>query len=91
MKNSKEEPKPIHKFNNGRGATLCDKCFVIISEELTKELYCEKCKPQQERMYNEEEVKDIVEQTIEKFYKHRYSDKTKAEMKELWFEQFKKK
>jgi len=46
---------------------------------------------QQERMYSEEEVKDIVEQTIEKFYKHRYSDKTKSEMKELWFEQFKKK
>jgi hypothetical protein len=46
---------------------------------------------QQERSYSEEEVKDIVEQTIEKFYKHRYSDKTKSEMKELWFEQFKKK
>ncbi len=44
-----------------------------------------------ERMYSEEEVKDIVEQTIEKFYKHTYADKTKAEMKELWFEQFKKK
>jgi hypothetical protein len=46
---------------------------------------------QQERMYSEEEMKNIVEQTIEKFYKHRYSDKTKEEMKELWFEQFKKK
>jgi hypothetical protein len=44
-----------------------------------------------ERMYSEEEVKDIIEQTIEKFYKHTYADKTKAEMKELWFEQFKKK
>ena len=46
---------------------------------------------QAERMYSEEEVKDIVEQTIEKFYKHTYADKTKAEMKELWLEQFKKK
>jgi hypothetical protein len=45
---------------------------------------------QQERSYSEEEVKDIVEQTIEKFYKHTYSDKTKSEMKELWFENFKK-
>jgi len=41
--------------------------------------------------YSEEEVKDIVNQTIDKFYKHTYSDKTKAEMKVLWFEQFKKK
>jgi hypothetical protein len=46
---------------------------------------------QAERMYSEEEVKDIVEKTIEKFYKHTYADKTKAEMKELWFEQVKKK
>ena len=45
---------------------------------------------QQERMYSEEEVKDIVEKTIEKFYKHFYT-LTKAEMKEQWFEQFKKK
>ena len=43
------------------------------------------------RMYSEAEVRDIVEQTIETFYKHTYADKTKAEMKELWFEQFKKK
>ena len=45
---------------------------------------------QAERMYSEEEVRNIVEQTIEKFYKHRYVE-TKSEMKELWFEQFKKK
>ena len=32
--NAKEEHKPIHKFNNGRGATLCGKCHVIISQEL---------------------------------------------------------
>jgi hypothetical protein len=37
--------KPIHKFNNGRGATLCHSCSVIISEGMTKDLYCEKCKP----------------------------------------------
>lgn len=44
-----------------------------------------------ERSYSEEEVYDIVDKTIEKFYKHIYSDKTKAEMKDIWFEQFKKK
>jgi len=45
---------------------------------------------QKERSYSEEEVKDIVEQTIEKFYKHIYS-LTKVEMKKEWFKQFKKK
>ena len=34
---------PIHKFNNGLGATLCHKCRVIISEGLTKDLYCKNC------------------------------------------------
>ena len=37
--------KPIHKFNNGAGATLCHKCNIIISTELTQDLYCDKCKP----------------------------------------------
>ena len=33
--------KPIHKFNGGRGATLCHKCRVIITEGLTDDIYCE--------------------------------------------------
>jgi hypothetical protein len=44
--------KPIHKFNNSREATLCHKCSVIISIGLTKDLYCDKCKPKQEPNYN---------------------------------------
>jgi hypothetical protein len=36
--------KPIHKLNNGKGATLCHTCSVIISTGLTKELYCNNCK-----------------------------------------------
>ena len=157
--------KPIHKFNNGIGATICNQCSVIITTGLTDDLYCKECKDyrkkllieimkededlglyieqmekeepkqqtleeaaeriyreypnnpldkpdwrynrdvncfkkrkafiagakwQQEISYSEEEVRNIVEQTIEKFYKHRYVE-TKSEMKELWFEQFKKK
>jgi hypothetical protein len=35
-----EVTNPIHKFNNGKGATLCNKCSKIISTGLTKELYC---------------------------------------------------
>ena len=33
--------KPIHKFNNGRGATLCNSCSKIISIGLTDDLYCD--------------------------------------------------
>lgn len=35
--------KPIHKFNNGNGATLCHKCNGIISLGLTDDLYCKPC------------------------------------------------
>ena len=33
--------KPIHKFNGGKGATLCHECRVIIHEGFTDDLYCE--------------------------------------------------
>lgn len=32
--------KPIHKFNNGNGATICHKCSKIISIGMTSDLYC---------------------------------------------------
>jgi len=35
--------KPIHKFNGGVGATLCNNCKKIISEGLTENLLCESC------------------------------------------------
>jgi len=46
-------PKPIIKFNNGYGAILCNKCRVIIKENLTKAefegktdlVWCDKCAP----------------------------------------------
>jgi len=34
--------KPIHKFNNGNGATLCHCCSKIISIGFTDDLYCSK-------------------------------------------------
>ena len=43
----KNRPRPIHKFNGGRGATICNKCRVVIREEFTDELYCETCKPEE--------------------------------------------
>jgi len=41
------KPKPIHKFNNGIGATICHKCSTIISVGHIQDLYCEKCKLEQ--------------------------------------------
>ena len=35
--------KPIHKFNNGNGATICNKCHTIISTGLTNDLLCKDC------------------------------------------------
>jgi hypothetical protein len=42
--------KPIHKFNNGRGATLCNQCSVTITTELTDDLYCKECKDHREKL-----------------------------------------
>jgi hypothetical protein len=42
--------KPIHKFNNGRGATLCNQCSVIITTGLTDDLYCEECKDHRKKL-----------------------------------------
>ena len=42
--------KPIHKFNNGRGATLCHQCSVIITTGLTDDLYCEECKDHRKKL-----------------------------------------
>lgn len=37
--------KPIHKYNNGNGAMICNKCRTIISiGPKTEEVLCEKCK-----------------------------------------------
>ncbi len=43
--------KPIHKFNNGRGATLCNVCSVIISEGMTEATRCENCKGMSKEVY----------------------------------------
>lgn len=35
---------PIHKFNNGNKATICNICRTIISTDFTDDILCEKCK-----------------------------------------------
>jgi len=43
--------KPIHKFNGGIGATLCNNCGRMISEGMIEELYCDNCKTENEARY----------------------------------------
>lgn len=51
LNNKKKCVKPIIKFNGGSGAILCNKCRVIIKDNLTLDefmgktdlLYCNKC------------------------------------------------
>ena len=38
-----QQKTPIHKFNEGIGATLCIECNKIISEGTTEDLYCDEC------------------------------------------------
>ncbi len=35
--------KPIYKLNNGNGATLCNKCKVVIAEGFNDEIMCNVC------------------------------------------------
>lgn len=35
--------EPIHKFNNGNGATLCTKCGAMIAEGFHEVLLCDAC------------------------------------------------
>jgi hypothetical protein len=49
--------KPIHKFNNGNGATLCHQCRTIINTGFTNELFCEKHRYNVENIIPNEEPK----------------------------------
>jgi hypothetical protein len=52
--------EPIHKFNNGDGATLCNICNTIITPFLTDELYCNKHKTM-----NKDEIIAIQKELID--------------------------
>ena len=61
--------KPIHKFNNSNGATVCHLCRTIITAgKLTNYLYCDRCL--KERVKVEEEFN-----AIHKSYKQNTNDK----------------
>ena len=65
--------KPIHKFNNGRGATLCNQCSVIISVGLTDDLYCKDCRKEmlQDIMKNDEDLGLYFEQMEKEVHQNR--------------------
>jgi hypothetical protein len=49
--------KPIHKFNNGNGATLCHQCSATINTGFSNELFCEKHKFNAKNIMPKEEPK----------------------------------
>lgn len=58
--------KAIHKFNGGRGATLCNCCNVIITEGNTDDLLCDKC----ETFTNQRVIEEL----------EKYRDRWKSQM-----------
>jgi hypothetical protein len=87
--------KPIHKFNNGRGATLCNQCSVIITTDLTDDLYCNKCRKEMLQdimkddealgLYFEQMEKEELKQETEnlKNFKKLVSDEISPAMKDF--------
>lgn len=54
--------KPIYKFNNGNGATLCHLCRTIITVgKPTNDLYCNRCLS--ERVKTHKEFINIIKQS----------------------------
>ena len=69
--------KPIHKFNGGNGATLCNACSVIIETGLTDTLMCSSCTADYRVLANTfdsehralQAVKEIAEERINNLLK----------------------
>jgi len=65
--------KPIHKFNGSLGATLCNQCSVIITTDLTDDLYCNKCRKEmlQDIMKDDEALGLYFEQMEKEVHQNR--------------------
>lgn len=68
--------KPIHKFNNGNGATICCQCRATISIGFTDDLYCKECNKHrkellQEIMREDEELGLYVEEMEKEVHQNR--------------------
>jgi hypothetical protein len=69
--------KPIHKWNSGYLATLCNKCSVIITTGHTDDLYCKDCRKEmlQDIMKDDEELglyEKPKQETLEEVFKNTY-------------------
>lgn len=53
--------KPIHKYNGGAGATICNHCRFIISTGLTDRLFCDDCAVNKVAYHNRYRDKIIFE------------------------------
>jgi hypothetical protein len=63
--------KPIHKFNNGRGATLCHCCSKIINTGLTEALYCNEICEQKYYVLANWEIDQYYEQMDEEVHQNK--------------------
>ena len=57
----KKKLVPIHKFNGGLGATLCNHCHLIITTGLTEDIFCKSCGPNKVTYLNRYRDKIIFE------------------------------
>jgi hypothetical protein len=76
--------KPIHKFNGGVGATLCHECRAIITEGMTEDLLCDKCK--QTHSDNPDYIQEAIAEPIYKYKLVRQDGLTKHGNKVMWIE-----
>jgi len=59
--------KPIHKFNNGKGATLCHCCSKIINTGFTDALYCNEICESKNKFKIDFTYKEYLEQIDSEF------------------------
>ena len=76
--------KPIHKFNGGLGATLCNECRAIITEGMTEDLLCDKCL--EEQSDNPDYVLKTTPEPIFKYKLIRQDKLTKQGNSVMWIE-----
>jgi hypothetical protein len=78
--------KPIHKFNGGLGATLCNECRAIINNGLTDDILCPKCTD--DNLFNDKYFPDEVpeKKTIHKYKLVRHDGLTRVGNNIMWVE-----
>lgn len=89
--------KPIHKFNNGVGATLCHQCNCIASLGYTEDLYCKECNKHRKELlieimrldesiglYIEQAKNEEPKQRLEKYSERFDNDKSLIGNPDTW-------